>query len=253
MILLVSPAKTLNEEPAEMQDHSLPRLLKESKELIKVIKDYSSEDIQGLMKVSEKIADLNTKRYQAFKTPFTLKNAKPAIKMFKGDVYVGLQAHLFNKKEMAFAQKHLRILSGLYGILKPLDLMQPYRLEMGTKLKNKKGKNLYEFWDDKITMLINDDLKESKSKVVLNLASNEYYRSIQPEKINADIYVANFKENKNGVYKFVSFSAKKARGLMSHYVIKNKIKNVEDIKDFDMEEYRFNPDLSSEKEFIFTR
>jgi len=251
MILLISPAKTLDFDPTEQKKHTIPAFLKESNALVKVLKKKSVEDIKTLMKVSDKIADLNVVRYKNFKTPFTLDNAKQAIYAFRGDVYTGMNADDFNQKDLDFAQKHLRILSGLYGVLKPLDLMQAYRLEMGTKLSNGFGKNLYEFWDTKITDQINTDA--GKKMPIINLASKEYFSSIKANQLNNPLYTANFKENRDGKWKIIAFSAKKARGMMCHYVIKNKLTKPEQLKGFDYDNYIFNEDLSDEKNFIFTR
>ena len=233
MLLLISPAKTLDFEPMGLKQKTKPRFLKESQVLVDVLKKKSVDDIKKLMKVSDKIATLNVDRYQNFKTPFNLKNAKQAMFAFRGDVYTGLDADSFNEKEIAFAQDHLRILSGLYGLLKPLDLMQPYRLEMGTKLSNGHGKNLYEFWDDKITKVINKDLKATGSKAIINLASNEYFKSVKSKDLKGDLYNIAFKEEKNGQFKIVAFFAKKARGMMCHYIIKNKITNPKHLIGFD--------------------
>ncbi len=253
MLLLISPAKTLDFNPVKTKNLTEPRLLKESGELVKILKKYKSEEIQKLMSVSEKIADLNVARYKSFKTPFTDENAKAAVLAFKGDVYTGLEADDFGARDLAFAQKHLRILSGLYGMLRPLDLMQPYRLEMGTKLANKKGKNLYEFWGDKITEQINTDLEASKSKVIVNLASNEYFKSVNTKKLNGELWKVDFKEDRNGVFKVIAFSAKKARGMMCQYVIKNRIKKPEDMMGFNMDNYFYNESLSGERHLVFTR
>ena len=253
MLLLISPAKTLNFDPTDLKKKSKPRFLEESQALVDIMKKKSAGDIKKLMKVSDKIANLNVERYHNFQTPFTLKNAKQAIFAFRGDVYTGLEADSFEKEDLEFAQKHLRILSGLYGVLKPLDLMQAYRLEMGTSLANGHGKNLYEFWGDKITKTINRDAKSSKSQAIINLASKEYFSVLQPKDFKTDLYNVNFKEERNGVFKIISFSAKKARGMMCNYVIKNKLTEPEHLKGFDYEGYVFNEDLSSDREFIFTR
>lgn len=253
MIVLLSPAKTLDYSTASYEFHSKPRLLKDSKVLVDNLKQKSSAEIQKLMSVSVKIADLNVERFQSFKTPFNTKNAKPSVLAFKGDVYTGLQAADMNTEELEFAQEHIRILSGLYGLLRPMDLMQAYRLEMGTRLKNENGKNLYEFWDDRITKLINKDLKASEGNAVINLASKEYFNAVKPDTLKGDLYHVNFKEERNGTYKIISFNAKKARGVMSRYIIKNKITNPEEIKGFDEDNYMFNPELSTERNWIFTR
>ena len=253
MLLLISPAKTLDFEPTGLKKKTKPRFLAESQTLVDVLKEKSAADIKKLMSVSDKIAALNVDRYQNFKTPFTLKNAKQAMYAFRGDVYTGLDADSFDDKDIAFAQDHLRILSGLYGLLKPLDLMQPYRLEMGTKLSNNQGKNLYEFWDDKITKVINKDLKKTNSKAIINLASKEYFKSVQAKELNGDLYDIAFKEEKNGQFKIVAFFAKKARGMMCNFIIKNKITDPKHLIGFDMANYVFNEELSSEREFVFTR
>lgn len=253
MLVLLSPAKTLDFSNATYAFHSKPRMLKDSVVLVDNLQQKSSKDLQELMSVSEKIADLNVERFQSFKTPFTKKNAKPSVLAFKGDVYTGLQADDMDTADLEFAQDHIRILSGLYGVLRPMDLMQAYRLEMGTKLKNEQGKDLYEFWDDRITKLLNKDLKSNGANVVINLASKEYFNSVKPKDLKGDLYHVNFKEERNGVYKIISFSAKKARGVMSRYIIKNKITNPEDIKNFNEDNYVFNTELSSEKDWVFTR
>jgi len=253
MILLLSPAKSLNLEPAKVKSFSQPRLLEESQSLVNVLKKKSSKKIKTLMKVSDKIADLNVDRYNRFNIPFTKDNAKPAVFTFNGDVYTGLQADTFDAADMKFAQQHLRILSGLYGVLRPLDLMQAYRLEMGTSLKNGRKKNLYEFWGTKITDIINDDLKKAKSEVVLNLASKEYFSSVKAAELQGNIVTIDFKENRNGVFKVISFNAKKARGAMAHKIIKKKITEVNKLKRLTIDGYKFNKDLSEEHRLVFTK
>ncbi len=252
MLVLLSPAKTLDYSDVSYSFHSKPRLLKESEELISVLKKKKSKDLQKMMKVSEKIADLNVERFQTFATPFNKKNAKPSVLAFKGDVYTGFQADDMDNDDLTFAQTHIRILSGLYGVLKPMDLMQPYRLEMGTKLQVKKAKNLYEFWDNKITQLINKDIKKA-GEAIINLASKEYFHSVKKDELKGDLYTINFKEERNGVFKIISFSAKKARGTMSRYIVKNKITDPELLKKFKEDNYAFNPELSTERNWIFTR
>lgn len=253
MLFVISPAKTLDFTENGFKDHSVSPLIEESGKLIKILEKKSAKSIRELMGVSENIANLNEQRFKQFKFPFTLDNSKQAIYAFKGDVYIGLDADSFNKRDLNYAQKHLRILSGLYGILKPFDLMQPYRLEMGTKLKNRRGKNLYEFWGDRITDVLNNEFAEQKSTTLINLASNEYFKSINKKALNARIVNIAFKEDKNGQYKIVAFFAKKARGMMCHYAIKNKIKKVEDLKGFDYDGYAYNEDLSSDNDLVFTR
>ena len=205
------------------------------------------------MGISEKLGDLNFGRFLNWQPEFTSDNAKQAVLAFKGDVYTGLDAEKLSEKELVWSQDHLRILSGLYGLLRPLDLMQPYRLEMGTKLPNKKGKNLYDFWGNKITDGLNQVLVETGSQVLVNLASNEYFKSVNRSNLNADVITPVFKDWKNGQYKIISFYAKKARGLMSRYIIKNKITDPEKLKQFDVAGYTYNAAMSSAREWIFTR
>lgn len=253
MLILISPAKTLDYSETKIKDHSIPRLLDQSDKLVGTLKKKSKKSIQSLMHVSEKIAELNVERYQQYRTPFSPTNSKQAVLAFKGDVYTGMDTESFDNSDLQYAQQYLRILSGLYGILKPLDLMQPYRLEMGTKLKTTRGKNLYEFWKNRITDVINEDLENSDSQLVINLASQEYFKSVNTKKLNKPILNINFKELRNGKYKVVSFSAKKARGMMCHYMIKNRIAEPEHLKGFDYENYTFNDRLSTEMDWTFTR
>lgn len=249
MLLLLSPAKTLDFDPTDIEKHTQPQFLEQSQTLIKTLKKYSSKKIQNLMGVSEKIADLNVTRYQDFSVPFDTANAKQAILAFKGDVYQGLSVEEFEEADLNFAQEHIGILSGLYGLLRPLDLMQAYRLEMGTKLKVNKYKNLYEFWDDSITKQINATGVQN----IINLASHEYFKSVKKEALEGNLWTVDFKENKNGKYKIVAFYAKKARGMMCNYIVKNRLEKPEDMKGFDMDDYQFNEELSSERHFVFTR
>ena len=254
MLIVISPAKTLDFKTAPItKDHSQPEFLKESRQLVSQLKKLTPAEVSSLMKVSDKLGVLNFLRFNEWKTPFTLGNSKQALLAFKGDVYTGIDAGTFSNQNLKFAQKHLRILSGLYGVLKPLDLIQAYRLEMGVKFESKKGKDLYEFWASKLTDQINQDLKDSKSKHLINLASNEYFKSLQTGDINAEIIVPVFKDYKNGKYKIISFFAKKARGQMSAYIIKNKLKDPEDIKDFNVDGYKFNKSASSESNWVFQR
>ncbi len=253
MIVLLSPAKTLDETPMQPVFHSEPRMLKESKTLVGILKKKKSADLQKLMGVSEKIADLNVARFKSFSIPFSTENAKPAVLAFKGDVYTGLKADEMNEEQLAFAQSHIRILSGLYGILRPMDLMQPYRLEMGTRLENKKGNNLYKFWGDDITRIINKDLKDAGGNTIINLASNEYFKSVKKSELEGELLTVNFKEKRNGVYKVISFNAKKARGIMARYIIHKGITDKKKLKAFKEDDYSFNKDLSTDSEWIFTR
>ncbi|MEY8205039.1 MAG: peroxide stress protein YaaA [Bermanella sp.] len=252
MLLLVSPAKTLDyTTPLPITDFSQPEMLADAQELIDQLQSLSPAEVASLMSLSDKLAHLNTSRFQHWQLPFNQQNARPAIYAFKGDVYTGLDAYALSASDMTFAQSHLRMLSGLYGLLKPLDLMQAYRLEMGTKYANSRGKNLYEFWGNSITDKLNEQL--SSEDVLLNLASNEYFKAVNKKRLQAQIITPVFKDEKNGQFKIISFYAKKARGMMAAYVIKNRIKNVDAIKQFDSAGYEFNEALSNAKEWVFTR
>lgn len=254
MIIVISPAKTLDfEAPAGTGQYSLPDFLDESAVLIDQLRTLSPDQLGMLMSISPKLAALNADRYRTWTSPFTPANAKQALYAFKGDVYTGLDAETLEEEDIAFAQDHLRILSGLYGVLRPLDLMQPYRLEMGTQLANVRGENLYDFWGDRITDAINRELKRQKTDTLINLASNEYFKSVRPEKIAGKIITPVFKDQKNGMYKIISFFAKKARGLMSRYIIQHKLSDPEVIKDFDVAGYHFDPASGSADEWVFLR
>ncbi|RSN77343.1 peroxide stress protein YaaA [Acinetobacter haemolyticus] len=254
MLALISPAKTLDYETALPTDtYTQPRLLEQSQQLIDVCRKLSATEIVSLMTVSEKIANLNVERFRDWNADFDFSNARQALFAFKGDVYTGLDAYHLKDQDIDFAQQHLRMLSGLYGLLRPLDLMMPYRLEMGTKLKNSRGHNLYEFWGSIITDQINQDLAEIDAKVLVNLASDEYYKSVNEKKIKAEIVKPVFLDQKNGKYKVISFYAKKARGLMARYLIENKLNQVEQLKAFDSEGYYFDAESSSNKELVFKR
>ncbi len=254
MLTVISPAKTLDfETPLTTDEHSQPQFLSESRQLISELRELNPDDISALMKISPALGELNHQRFMNWTTPFTPDNARAAALAFKGDVYMGMQPQDFTKRDFQFAQKHLRILSGLYGLLKPLDLIQPYRLEMGTRFENSQGKDLYSFWDHKITEALNADLKASKSKILVNLASNEYFKSVKKTALDAEIVTPVFKDLKNGNYKIISFYAKKARGLMSAYIVKNRPKTLDDLKEFDSEGYRYQAALSSGTELVFTR
>ncbi|MFK7907741.1 MAG: peroxide stress protein YaaA [Chitinophagales bacterium] len=255
MLTLLSPAKTLDfETPPTTDVHSQAVLLENAQYLVKKLKKFSVSQIGDLMHLSEKLADLNHHRYANFRTPFTPDNAKQAILAFKGDVYVGLDAESFSAEDFGFAQDHLRILSGLYGLLRPLDLMQAYRLEMGTKLKVTPTKNnLYKYWDTQITKKINEVLEAQEEKVLVNLASNEYFKAVKPKLVEGRILTPVFKDFKNGQYKVISFFAKKARGSMARYIIQNRITNLDDIKAFDTNGYYYKKELSKENEWVFVR
>ena len=253
MIIVISPSKTLDFSPNAFHTHTLPRQLEQSQELIDTAKQLSPEDLANLMKISEKLSQLNWQRYQDFQQPFTLDNAKQALLAFKGDVYAGINSANYSADDFSFAQQHLRILSGLYGALRPLDLVQPYRLEMGTRLQNAHGKNLYEFWDTQVTELLNQDFANNTTAVLINLASNEYFKVIKAKALKANILTLAFKENKAGVYKTIGIHAKRARGLMTDFIIKNRLTEVEQVKQFNAENYSYNETLSSEKEWVFCR
>ena len=254
MLIVISPAKTLDfETPPKVPTFTIPDFLDDSAELIDELRSYEPYRLGDLMGISPKLADLNSNRYHNWSLPFNAGNAKQSVLAFKGDVYAGLDADNLDADDLQFAQAHLRILSGLYGVLKPLDLMQPYRLEMGTKLKNRRGKDLYDFWDDRINQSLNDELAGQDSPVLVNLASNEYFKSVQAESLNARIVTPTFREARNGDYKFISFTAKKARGLMSRYIIRNRLAEPDDLRGFDLEGYRYNDALSDTDSPVFTR
>jgi uncharacterized protein len=251
MITLLSPAKSLNFDPVDTTA-TQPRLLGRSEKLIGTLRKKSVADLQELMSISENLATLNAERYRNFATPFTTDNAKPAGLAFDGDVYTGLEADRFDEADLDFAQQHLRILSGLYGVLRPRDLMQPYRLEMGTKLRQNGSKNLYEFWGDEITEVLNADLAASGEKTVLNLASQEYFKSVKPELVQGPVLNIHFKEKRKGKYKVIAFNAKKARGRMAHLIVKERINDPAALKELVVNDYVYNPELSSEWDWTYT-
>jgi cytoplasmic iron level regulating protein YaaA (DUF328/UPF0246 family) len=254
MLIVISPAKTLDfETPASSNQYSQPAYLDQSQLLIDELRTLAVQDVAQLMKLSDKLASLNVARYASWKTPFNADNAKQALLAFKGDVYTGLDAASLSGDELGFAQSKLRILSGLYGLLKPLDLMQPYRLEMGTKLNNKRGKDLYQFWGSSLTDALNQELTTSQTPVLVNLASNEYFRSVQPRQLDARLITPVFKDWKNGQYKIISFYAKKARGLMARYIIQNRIQDPEQLRHFDLDGYRFAESMSQGDTWTFIR
>jgi hypothetical protein len=254
MLMVISPAKTLDyDTPPVIEQSTQPRFVEHSVELIDVLREKSPQDIAKLMSLSDKLASLNVARYGSWERESTLQNAKQALLAFKGDVYTGLNAEDFSADDFAFAQQHLRMLSGLYGLLRPLDLMQPYRLEMDTKLANARGKDLYAFWGERISQWLNEDLAAQGDEVLLNLASQEYFGAVKPKALNARIIDTVFKDQKNGQYKIISFYAKKARGLMARYVIKERLQDPEGLKDFNLDGYRFDPASSSENQLVFLR
>ena len=254
MFFVLSPAKNLNEkDPSPVSSFTLPDLLPEAEILMQELRQLAPQQIAELMHVSDKIALLNAERNAAWHTPFTPENAKQAVFMFNGDVYEGIAADTLKPEQIDYLQQHVRLLSGLYGVLRPLDLMQPYRLEMGTAFANSRGKNLYEFWGDKITDLLNQTLKQADSDVLINLASQEYFKSVNTKKLNARLITPIFKDEKNGKYKIISFYAKRARGLMVRYAAEHGITDPEMLKNFDYEGYSFNEAASNEAEWVFMR
>lgn len=253
MMLLISPAKKLDFKPIPIKESTKVRFLKETQELAKQMKKQTSKDLMELMGISKALADLNVSRYQSFDPKMPENKSKQALFAFNGDVYVGLKSADFEKKEIEFAQKHLRILSGLYGLLKPLDLIQEYRLEMGSALHIGKHKSLYSFWGEKISDLINQDMEANKDKVLINLASEEYFHVIQPTHIKGKIIHVRFEEKRGNQYKVISFSAKKARGLMARFIIKNKLTKPDQLQTFDVERYQYSPERSTKDLFTFVR
>lgn len=254
MLVVISPAKTLDLDTRDTPVRSSrPRMLSASRELVEELRQYSGNDLQKLMGISEKLGELNAQRYQNWGTPFNKSNAKTALFTFKGDVYIGLEAEQFDKPDLEFAQKHLRILSGLYGLLRPLDLMQPYRLEMGTALPTSRGNNLYKFWGERLTEAVNKDLKSIKGKNVVNLASNEYFQALEQRGLKANVITPVFKDYKNGKYKVLSFFAKKARGMLSAHIIKHRITDVDDIKKARLDGYRYSANDSDDQKWLFLR
>ncbi len=254
MLIVISPAKTLDyETPVKIRDHSQPDFLDDSEALIDELRALSPSQISELMAISDKLGALNFGRYLDWQRPFTAANARQAVLAFKGDVYTGLEAWTMTARDLKWAQNHLRILSGLYGLLRPLDLVQPYRLEMGTRFANRRGKDLYQFWGERITEALNQALAKDKHPLLVNLASNEYFKSVMPKKLNAEIITPVFKDWKGGQYKIISFYAKKARGMMAGHIIRNRVTDPEAIKDFDGGGYRYHPAMSSATEWVFVR
>ena len=254
MLMVISPAKTLDFETAPATERfTQPQYLDHSQELIEQLRELSPAQISELMHVSDKIGGLNAARFGSWTPAFTPDNAKQALLAFKGDVYTGLNAETFSEADFSYAQDHLRMLSGLYGLLRPLDLMMPYRLEMGTKLANARGKDLYAFWGTQISEWLNQALAEQGDDVLLNLASNEYFSAVKKTALNARIINTEFKDLKNGQHKIISFYAKKARGMMSRFVIKERINNPEHLKQFDEQGYRFSAEQSKPDLLVFLR
>ena len=254
MLILVSPSKTFDfDTPPNTRKTTQPEFLDDSKLLIDKLKKLSPKKICDLMSVSAKLGELTHERFNSWQLPFTSENAKQAILAFKGDLYNGLDAESLSSRELDYAQKHLRILSGLHGVLRPLDLIQPYRLEIGTDFRNQRGKNLYEFWNERITEELNQTLRELKSDTVMNLASNEYFRSVNRKKLDATIVSPAFKDLKNGKYKIISFYAKKARGQMAGWIIRNRVDEPKGLRKFRIAGYRYSAELSTPETPTFTR
>ena len=254
MLIVISPAKTLDyESPPGVDSFSQPEYLDQSQILIDKLRKQTANKLGKLMKISPALSELNKARYQQWQLPFEPGNAKQAVFAFKGDVYIGLEADTMSKADLHWAQQHLRILSGLYGLLRPLDLMQPYRLEMGTALKTRRGKNLYEFWNNRISDGLNQQLKDIHSSCLVNLASNEYFKSVKPKYLNADVITPAFLDWKNDEYKMIGFFAKKARGSMSAWIIRNRIEDINELSRFDVDGYKFDKSLSTVQSPVFIR
>lgn len=253
MIAVISPAKTLDfESPVKNKLHTMPEFLQEAEIINSVLRKMGVPELMRQMSLSARLANLNAERNQAWSVPFTPDNAKQAVFMFNGDVYEGLDAASLSERELDFAQQKVRILSGLYGLLKPLDLIRPYRLEMGIRLKIEDNKDLYHFWRDKVTDRLNQELSADDG-VLINLASNEYFKAIDEKRLNGRIVNLEFRDFKNGQYKIIAFYAKKARGLMTRFMVENGLTNPEDLKAFDLEGYYFNSRLSNDTNWVFTR
>ncbi|MGK3142895.1 peroxide stress protein YaaA [Pantoea sp. C2G6] len=254
MLMVISPAKTLDyESPLATTRFTQPALLEKSQQLIEIARELSPASLASLMSISDKLAHLNAERFNSWQPDFSPHNSRQAILAFKGDVYTGLQAETFSEGDFDFAQQHLRMLSGLYGVLRPLDLMQPYRLEMGIRLANPAGNDLYSFWGDVITDTLNAALAQQGDEVLINLASDEYFKAVRPKKLQARLIKPVFLDEKNGSYKVISFYAKKARGLMSRYIIQQQLTEPEQLKAFDCDGYRFDAASSSENELVYRR
>jgi cytoplasmic iron level regulating protein YaaA (DUF328/UPF0246 family) len=254
MLIVLSPAKTLDyTTPSVTEKHSQPQHIEHSAELIDILKELSPAHLASLMGISDPLAVLNVERYAAWSKKFTTKNAKQAILAFDGDVYGGLDAGSMTSDQLEYVQSHIRILSGLYGLLRPLDLMQPYRLEMGTKLTTKRGKDLYAFWKDILTRDLDRELRNRKSSALINLASEEYFKAVQSNLLSTPVITPVFEDWKNGQYKIISFYAKRARGLMARYAAIKRVGNPEKLKGFDMDGYSFDDRQSSETRWVFRR
>jgi uncharacterized protein len=254
MLAVISPAKKLNLDPVDIGlNPTQPRLLDDAAILAQQAKQLSATDLESLMGISPKLASLNFERFQSFTLPFTTENAKPAALTFNGDTYVGLNAPTLTSADLAYAQAHLGILSGLYGLLLPLDLMQPYRLEMGTSFKNPRGANLYRFWGDTVTDELNELTAGHADRTLVNLASNEYFKAVKPKKLGGPLVTPVFKEEKDGKSRVISFMAKRARGMMARYLIEERIETPAELKRFSAGGYRFQASESDESRYVFSR
>ena len=254
MLCVISPAKKLDfESEPKTGKHTQPAFLDDSEILVEMARGLTREDLARTMKLSDKLADLNFKRFKAFKRPFSLANAKQAALVFNGDTYVGLDAPTLDKDDMTFAQEHLRILSGLYGLLRPLDLIQPYRLEMGAKFRTPKSNDLYGFWDGLLTAAINKVILKQPDPSVINLASKEYFKAVHEKDLEGPVITPVFKEVKDGVGKVLGMFAKRARGAMARYIIKNRVESPHQLKSFTEDGYAYRPDLSDGQSWVFTR
>ena len=254
MIILMNSSKTLDfQQKAKISKHTIPELKKDADLLVQDLRQLSAADFSKLLKTSEKLTKLNVERYAGWQTQVNESNAKQALLAFKGDIYSGMAVDDYKIKEFNFAQKHVRILSGLYGILRPLDLIQPYRLEMATKLATARGKNMYEFWGAKINEILKALLKQEKSDTLVNLCSMEYFKAVKSDRLDAKVITPAFREFRDGTYRFITLYAKKARGMMCNYIIRNQLKAANDLKSFDVAGYQFNKKMSSDTEWVFTR
>ncbi|ASJ76380.1 peroxide stress protein YaaA [Granulosicoccus antarcticus] len=254
MLILLSPAKTLDmETPSRVAEPTMPAFMEDSKKLVDTLQSYSKDKLSELMHISDALASLNAERFSSWQPQFDTNNARPCIQAFRGDVYTGFDADTLDGGDLDFAQQHLRILSGLYGVMRPLDLMQAYRLEMGTSLQTAQGKSLYEFWGERLTEHLNAELDSDQNACVVNLASNEYFKSIKPNKLSAPLISPVFKDEKNGNYKIISFFAKKARGAMARNLVKTRAKGLDQVLNFTDLGYRFDEQSSSEGQPVFLR
>jgi len=255
MIIVLSPAKSLDyETPAHIRKHTLPDFVDDAAELIQGLRQLSPQQIGGMMGISDQLATLNFQRYAEWSKTFDAQNSKQAVLAFNGDVYEGFAARTLTSADLDFAQSHVRVLSGLYGLLRPLDLLQPYRLEMGTKFPNARGKDLYAFWGERITAALNEQFKRQRgARVLVNCASGEYFKSVRPKLLDVPVVSPVFEDWKGGRYKIISFHAKRARGLMARYAVQNRIDEPEALKGFDSEGYRFDAEASNDTTYVFRR